>query len=253
MPAKIIIEGGEAMPPFSIQEEIFRIGSSAQCKLRLPRPDLAGHIASVEWRDGKYLLYNRSKQVLRLQGKPIEPGKWEPWLPGTRLDLGGGLTLLLEVSGDPAPTSERKQIDVKDVIPDVEDDPGKKTASSTGAGKNLWQVGVLIGCVVLAALSFVFAPQDTPSGQTVNKPTGGITLEQLIDELRQQEQDGPDSLANLLERARMAERRGFSAEAAGLYRRVLLILRQRYGDELQQASQPEQHAEKLARRKLRSK
>src|SRR5579885_2741820 len=104
MSATIFSEAGvEAGRQFAIEEEVFRIGSGPTCKLRLSDAGVADHAATVEFRQGGYLLHNRSGKVLHMAGRPLADRACVRWTAGQRLHLADQVVLRLDIAGDPAP------------------------------------------------------------------------------------------------------------------------------------------------------
>src|SRR4051812_40872103 len=104
MPAKLVIASGPGQgSEFYIQDLVVRIGSGHQCEWQLADPRLAGHAATLEFRDGGYKLYNRSMDPVRVADQTLRLREWASWQAGDEADFGHGVVLRLEVDGDPAP------------------------------------------------------------------------------------------------------------------------------------------------------
>jgi hypothetical protein len=85
-----------------IEKRVLRIGSDADCEVVLPEGN-DPHAASLQFRNGAYVLRNRSKHPVSLGGRMILPEGSETWGSQESLELPGGVSLLLSIEGDPAP------------------------------------------------------------------------------------------------------------------------------------------------------
>jgi hypothetical protein len=241
MPAQIIVEAGARPGEYPIEQEVVLLGKDGSCAARPAELAAVGHAATLEYRQGRYTVYNRLPQAMQLGTQALAVRGSREWRAGERLYLSDAVVLRLEVEGDPAPArAAPKVVVVPDLPEDAEAKPDKK------GGSKVWQYAVIAGCVVLLIASFLANRDDSPE-----KKSPGVDFDKLVQELREQEGDvGPDAVWSLLKEARAQEQRGLRGEANGMYRRVTIILRQRHGDGLPTASDAEKRADAFARGRL---
>lgn len=105
MPAIISLRVSDAEPAdFWVEKRVTRLGSDGGCDLQIPSTDVAGHAATVQFRDGQYVVYNRSESPFSLSGHKLPPGESGFWPEREALRLASGVELYLLVDGDPAPS-----------------------------------------------------------------------------------------------------------------------------------------------------
>jgi hypothetical protein len=106
MPATIRVESGiSAGTNFWIDRPVLRIGSDPQCEICLPSAELAPHALTLEFRDGNYRAYNRCAAAINIGRTSVQPGTNAVWHGDQTVQLPGDLRLVLEIDGDPSPTS----------------------------------------------------------------------------------------------------------------------------------------------------
>ncbi len=88
---------------FWIEKGVTRIGSGADCDLRLDG-SVPSHLATLRFRNGEYVLYNRGGSMLDVGGRPIDSDGSGPWRTRERVSLTRELSLQLVVDGNPAPS-----------------------------------------------------------------------------------------------------------------------------------------------------
>ena len=84
---------------------MLRIGSDPQCEICLPSAELAPHALTLEFRDGNYRAYNRCAAAINIGRSAVQPGANAVWNGNQSVQLPGDLRLVLEIDGDPRPSS----------------------------------------------------------------------------------------------------------------------------------------------------
>lgn len=84
-----------------IQCAVTVIGSSPNADAYVPGID--EHLATVEFRGGKYMVHNRSRRRFRLNGRSLGPGKSREWASGRMLECDERRRLVLWTAEDPRP------------------------------------------------------------------------------------------------------------------------------------------------------
>jgi len=252
MAATILVEAGAgAGREFPVEEEVFRVGSGPGCRLRLP-DGVEAHAATVEYRNGGYVVYNKGTRPMQVEGRPVAALGFAAWAAGQRLQLAPGVVLRLRVEGDPAPAKFVKHaFRTADLGTDVapEDVAQAKTAPKKASKALQWAV-IGLCAVGIPILLWLNLNQDADP----NPGAGQKEFAALVTELRAKEpeaQAGPDALWSLLESARAAELRGESGAAERQYSRILIILRQRRSDDGGPLNDLEKKVEKFARGRIR--
>lgn len=256
MSATIISEtGAEAGRQFAIEEEVFRIGSGPTCKLRVSDPGVAAHAATVEYRQGGYLLHNRSGQALQVEGRPLADRGCVRWTTGQRLHLADQVVLRLDIAGDPAPArAVRRAQQAVDLGTDApESAPEPLTAAQPSAGHGRKGPLIVIGlCGLLMLALLAYQPNTSGESAAPEKETEGIP--ELVRQLHQQDteiQPGGDAPWYLLQTAYAAELRGNPSQAKRSYVRLLDLLRQRQKTEGVFASELDEKVWNAVSRRLR--
>lgn len=102
MPAAIRVLVPNAPPLYQwIESEVIRIGSSPDSDIQIE--GLAPHAATVVFRDGDYLLINRSNASLSLAHREVTPGAEAVWLDRAELVLADNVSMALVRHQDPRP------------------------------------------------------------------------------------------------------------------------------------------------------
>jgi len=242
MPARIIVEAGARPGEYPIERDVLLLGSDGTIASRPAELAGAGHAATLEYRQGRYTVYNRLPQAMQLGAQPLAVRGSREWRPGERLCPSDAVVLRLEVEGDPAPARAAPKAVV---VPDLPEGTAEEKPAAKSRSK-LWQYALIAGCLVLLVASFL-ANQDEPAAEK----GPGLDVDKLVEDLRKQEGDaGPNTVGGLLKEARASELRGLRGEANGMYRRVVIILRQRHGEGLTTASEAEKKADAFARSRL---
>lgn len=249
MPARIVTEVG---PPSTvgnsrlIEQDVILLGRDGAIGAR--QTDLiAGHAATVEYRDRKYRVYNKlTTSSLRIGTRTVPPRGSSEWQHGEQLELGASAVLRLEIEGDPAPMRDTGPVfTAQDVGVATEEESAP--AQTPRKSKTLQYTVVAVCCVGLVFA--LITEEDAPT----NKGNPQARAE-LIAELRKEQSDSndPDAIWRLLQDAQLDEARGQKAEANRKYRRTTLLLRQKYGEGLENASAAQKKADALARSRLKA-
>lgn len=239
MPAKIVIlSGAEQGADLWIEEEVQRLGQDPLCALRVADPGVPGHAATVEYRDGGYLLHNRCDEELLLDGKPLLPRGQRSWVANKDLTLPGGVVLKLVVESDPRPAKRQTappQAYEYPVVPPEEakpgglnqdDDDAPVSVPSSDRSKKITQFVVILLCALVGVYMLFL---DKPSEKTEGELSPRQQFDQAVAALVKQGDDAQARhLRVLLQDARIAELRGDQAQAQiffGAIRDRLLVLR----------------------------
>jgi hypothetical protein len=232
MPAKLIVIAGEPSgTEFDIQDEVLRIGSGTQCEFRLS--ELAPHAATLEYRDGTYFLHNRSDAMIALGRDRLGLRDSAAWSPGMEANLGHGLTLRLDVEGDPAPAKPARptytiEYDAEEPVEDGQA-AAKKPA---GSSKKTLQIAIIVVAVPLC-IWMLLSDNEPPKADPAEKR---VSFTEVIDKLADSPVDkerGSQSIRAALQRARSAELHGdrkAARQAYGFVRDTLVIHRKPDGN-----------------------
>jgi hypothetical protein len=182
MPARInVVSGVSEGQTVWISQEVVRIGSGTGMDICIPSARVAERTATLEYRDGEYLVYNRTEEDLQLAGRNLEPRGVAAWPPGEQLMLPGDVRLLLEVEGTPEPapapqgsSSSRAILEELAREAEQDDSDGEEPATETGSPSRWRNVSpklivqwILIVCCVLgivAAIKVKYFPTQTTGG-----------------------------------------------------------------------------------------
>ncbi|MBY0526877.1 MAG: FHA domain-containing protein [Gemmataceae bacterium] len=220
MPAKIVVKSGAAASTeVVIQEDVLRIGSDPSCEVVLPDAGLAPHAATLEFRDGAYVIHNRSDAPIRLNNVVLERRTFKKWNAGQDLALTDHLVLRLEVDGSPAPVraaqAARRTVEVAGSNEANESRPAP-TSAATARKKQLQMVIILLLVAVVVGLLFI----DTSGPAPTTAPAPRDEFAALVKEL-QQHGKRDEGLLFLLQDARMAQVRGDARRARDLYGQIV--------------------------------
>lgn len=213
-----VLSGAAAQREYRVEAEVLRIGGDPACDVVLPDAGLPGHVATLESRDGNYVVYNRGGGVLRLDNVVLPARSFKPWLPGQTLKVSEAVGLKLEIRAEATPPVRRPA-----ATPAKGAGPAEPAAPAAAprSGKKLQQYAILgVVGVLLAVMLLVDGPApgaDKPAAGARNK--FGELLAQL-----QRDAGGNDAAAQLLQEGRIATVRGDAARARVLYGQVLELL-----------------------------
>jgi hypothetical protein len=236
MPAKInIIRGVSAGASHWLERPVLRIGSHPDVDLCVPSADLDEHVATVEYRDGTYVIYNRAATSIRLDGHDLAPGGSAVWSHNAQLDLGGDTTLQLELTGDglpsPRPVKRRDDADYDDAN-DVEaataGTAASQTVATSGSAKEsslkmIGQVAVILFCFLAMGVIVYsqFVNPAEPAGLSGTIPDINKLLESLSTAVNKPQSDGDrqqiENLLRMLKQAEFSRLRGDTREARRLF------------------------------------
>jgi hypothetical protein len=221
MSAKLVVTAGPLVDSeLWLEYEVVRIGSGDDCELQLVDACVEPHAVTLRYADGRYLLYNRSSQTLRLESKLVEPNGSDTWRNGKTLQLPGGTSLRLETTGDGAPVPRRDDTPLPTLASGAE---GLPIATAAPAGNALPTPPKKndTGQVLLVALLFAAAIGVLLMNGPDTKPVGekAKSFAQLSAELRKDDSLTPDLWVRFSE-AYTAAYRGRADEAQQAYRRL---------------------------------
>lgn len=241
MPSKIVIASGmSAGTEFWIEETVSRIGSDPHGQLCVADPDLAPHVATLEFRGGEFLLHNRHQTPLLLEGREIPPRSSLRWTADQVLQLTDTLTLRLETSGDPAPCPRPVAAFVDDTEPpsfeeNASEPDGKDGGPADGKSqrsKNTLPIVVTVLCVVAGGLMLFADPSSQDNAPVRNVPRDFEKLIVALGEEKAPQGLDTGEVRSALQAARIAELRGDKQRAQDYYgyvRDLLLARRQKDG------------------------
>ncbi len=219
MPAKLIMtEGPEPGAEFPIQDEVLRIGSDRNCGYCLSDSGLAPHAFTLEYRNGEYHLHNRTGDSIEVHGRRLEHRDSARWPFGEEIELGPGLSVRLDVHGDPAPSKSAVAYTIEyDAEEEAEgvDAAGREAAAKSASSKTMLQIIVILVCAALG----IFALMFDPGAVSISKKDPKVEFEKIIGKLDNNAVDkarGPYSIKNSLQQARYLEARG-AVEAKKAY------------------------------------
>lgn len=189
MPARLLIVDDAATEPVDrwIERPFLTIGSDAGSDVPLAAPDGEPLAVYLQFRDGRYEVFNKQAGEVVLAGRPVAPGRSAAWEPGTELVV-GGRRLRLVVEGDPAP-GPRPIAAAKRPAPPAASDVADRRAAVTqeprdsdagpprDRGRGL-KMGVIFACLVACVL--MLARDQLPSAAA--GPTDPDTFAALVDE-----------------------------------------------------------------------
>lgn len=224
MSAKLVVaDGPSAGTEYWIEDEVLRIGADANCAVCLTAPGVPAHAATLEFRDGGYILHNRNAQALLLDGKTLPQNASAAWLANASLQLTRELVLTLVVEGDPAPSKRpaRKLVlpeaDAPSVAPD-EPLPGKS------GGKTALQLAAIVVLFGFAGMLFLTDPKKNAPAADRDVPVEFAALVQDLSAAPADGSTGNAALRSVLQEARVAELRGHKDQARLKYTRVTEML-----------------------------
>jgi len=149
-----------------VEKRVLRIGSDPDCEIVLP-DEIEPHVVSVQFRNGSYVVRNRSKLPVSLGGRMVLPEGSETWANQETLELHAGVTLLLTIDGDatPSPRTDHQHLvqHYQKIREDerhaavVAQDAGDSPTATAAAKKPGSNVQLIVGlfCFFLAAAVLV--------------------------------------------------------------------------------------------------
>jgi hypothetical protein len=212
-----------------IEARLTRIGTDPRCELRLAGGVAEPHVATIEARDGLFLLHNRSARGIRLDDDVVPANQSVPWAPGQTLRLGKDLSLQLNAVGDTLPSWRRRRhpgITPTDPDPDTTSPP---PAADRGTGTKSRDAAYITGAIlalVIAASSFLL--ESTSPAQKLRDDFGELAAGFHDGDSGGQNQKMKDPVqAHIfleIQSARIAELRGDEDQAHEVYGRLRDVL-----------------------------
>jgi hypothetical protein len=190
MPARILVTSGiTAGSKHWLERPVLRLGSEG-CDICIPSVALAAHAATIEYRGGRYFVYNKTRASQRLNLQPLEPQKSAPWLPGQPLELAADVVLVLEIEGDPgpAPRPAATEVETYDAEAPAAAGAAEPVAKSTGpSSKSIVQLGVTAACI--AGCAFLLVMNNRQEKTTAKKaPEFAVVVQDNLESSPQQVQ-----------------------------------------------------------------
>lgn len=106
MTARILVQPGTADEiTHWIEKPVVRIGSDPNSDVVIPNANVASQALTIEFRQTGYRVYNRSSGHVFLGGRLLEPNQHAEWSDVDLLELQEGISLALDVDGNPAPVA----------------------------------------------------------------------------------------------------------------------------------------------------
>ena len=168
---------------YPIEKNVIRIGAGSQCDICLPVSDLEAHAATVEFRNGESVIYNRSRRLIRIGSTAVAPGERANWQLGHDLSLADRATLKLEK----CETSAKVKFPLKsgtldsddprlDHV-DLENQSGDVTGNRSPWISKMLQTGIIVIAVgvVLAWLTSGLRTGATPSNAVSGAVSGPVS------------------------------------------------------------------------------
>ena len=154
MPAKLTIQSGiSAGASHWIERPVIRVGSHPQSDVCLPSADVPSQALTVEFRDGRYRVYNRCERDILIGSQPVAPGSVADWPDTDILQLTNEVSLVLDVDDDPTPMPMKIAADYAydEDEPNIEqqfDADSTDAAASADRSKTLLQIAVIAMCLL---------------------------------------------------------------------------------------------------------
>ena len=250
MSAKLVVAAGpSAGTEFWIEDEVLRIGGDASCAVCLTAPGVPAHAATLEFRDGGYIVHNRQAQALLLDGKTLPQNSFASWPANGSLQLTRELVLALIVDGDPAPSKRPAR---KLALPEA-DELSVVSAEPTpaqGGGKTVMQLLVIVVLFGLAGMLFVIDRKKNAPTADRDVPVEFAALVQDLSAAPADGSTGNAALRSVLQEARVAELRGHKDQARLKYTRVTEMLLPRRNPDGKFASPTDEKAWKFVMSQL---
>ena len=106
MTALILVKSPQAQPfAMEVPSEVLVIGSAPHADIQLP--GVEEHVATIHFRAGKCIVYNRGQRSLRLNGRRLKPKGSRTWVNGRTLVLDHGIQLVLKANKQAPPLATR--------------------------------------------------------------------------------------------------------------------------------------------------
>lgn len=219
MAARIIVVSGVSTGRSHwIDRFVMRVGSHPDTDVCLPIADLANHALTLDFRDGTYRVYNRSDQPITVNGQEVNAGGSTVWNDGEELQLPGETRLLLETTGDGAPSpppadTPYTPTEIAEELAETDEDPSQplqeNSALSGWSPKDLMQLGLIVVCFlgIGGILAFkVFAPEFTEAQAEV--PKFATIVSDGLSEIEDTDNGELQSMLSRMQQAEAARVRG---------------------------------------------
>ncbi|MEQ8789189.1 MAG: FHA domain-containing protein [Pirellulaceae bacterium] len=109
MPAHIeVYYNGDETAEFWIEKPVLRVGSNESCDVLIRSSLVASHAATIQYRDGGYVVHNRTESPLMLAERTIAPGASESWQDRETLLVAPDVSVCLVIDGSAAPTRQAR-------------------------------------------------------------------------------------------------------------------------------------------------
>jgi len=224
MSAKLVIAAGpSAGTEFWIEDEVLRIGGDASCAVCLTAPGVPAHAATLEFRDGGYIVHNRQAQALLLDGKTLPQNSFASWPANGNLQLTRELVLALVVEGDPAPSKRPARRLVLPEADELSAVPGEPLPAKSGS-TTVMQLLVIVVLFGLAGMLFVIDRKKNAPSADRDVPVEFAALVQDLSAAPVDGSSGNAAMRSVLQEARVAELRGHKDQARLKYTRVTEML-----------------------------
>ena len=104
MGARLVVQSGvSAGSVHWIERNVVRVGSSAKSDMCIPSTEVDEHALTVEFRQGGYFVYSRSREPCYLSGQVLQRNQPHQWHDTDLVELPGGVQLSLDCDQDPTP------------------------------------------------------------------------------------------------------------------------------------------------------
>jgi len=120
MPSRIVVlTGRESNREIEIEAPVVSIGGDSACEICLVGESPT--LATLRFRDGNFVIYNRTKATFSVDGTDLAPDATLSWRSGKIVQFASGTRLRLESSGDPRPVPKARDLGSDDNL-DSNDD-----------------------------------------------------------------------------------------------------------------------------------
>lgn len=216
----VVVAGPQSGTELWVEDEVARFGGDAGCELSLNGAGLESHVFTLRYADGRYTLFNRSGDSLRIESNVVAPGDGGAWRPGHAVHLAGGTVLQLDTDGDGAP-QRRPGPGVS--LPSMaatalaDEDPVAIDQSLTDGGKPKSKTlqSVLVGVLFAAAFFIIISDDPKPKASS----SSARPFADVLADLRTAPGVSPDLWIRFSE-AYAWSYRGRTVEADAAYRRL---------------------------------
>lgn len=252
MPAKIVVLAGrDSNREIDIELPVVSIGGDPTCEILLSGE--VATLATLRFRDGKFIIYNRTKSIFSVDGSDLAPDATVIWKSGKIVQFASGMQIRLECSGDPKPVRKAASLGAED-DQDITDDVAPLTGGAEPDPKAKAKSDQLTWALIVILLMMIWwaVPSEEGSKVSMNsqqefqdlvaallrpevlEQVGDDAigtpmqirpeLAELLSRTTQDERPILDTLRERLQNARIAELRGDGASALNHYRTIRDLL-----------------------------